>query len=113
MDLLLPGSGRNLLVFVSASAVLIGFAAAVIGTLAAFLNLVSILVLPDSSIVPDIAVGIFLILVSTGTLVVCLPAISIWMTLLFRRVSAERDGVDLAAKIEHVLKPQQPMANDV
>jgi hypothetical protein len=97
---------RNLLAFASASVVLIGGAAAVLVPLLLLYSLLSSLTLRSRLFIPTVALEMFAVFLGITTLVICLPVAPILMTVLYRRVAAERSGVDLAVRIENMYKEQ-------
>lgn len=98
IDILTYRFGRNLLVFLGAGAISSTLVASYTGTLLAggafLLQFLDI----ELSLT---ATQTLQILLTTFTGVLLLPPLPIWMAMLHRKVSTERDGADLVTEVQH------------
>jgi hypothetical protein len=89
--------GRNLLMFIGAGAIF--------GTLTVIYtgSLIMLLVLISENVeitLPTAAGDAITIVLIVGSLVLLLPPLAIWMTIFHRRLTHERDGLELAARVD-------------
>ncbi len=97
VDLLTFRFGRNLLVFMGAGAIVSTLLVAYLGTL--FGGGMGLLRFLDVELSP-VTTTVLQSVATTATQVVLMPPLSIWMAMLHRALSQERDGQDLVVDVE-------------